>query len=100
MVVPLLKGQIKRKTFSLIPHTIDMNTLLHKAHRCHGKHYSIGNNKWQKLTESREQYDKFQDTISNVNFHAVFKYLQNLTVRDLLDAYNSLRGLWRFGHEQ
>jgi hypothetical protein len=46
------------------------------------------------------QYDKFQDTISNLNFHAVFKYLQNLTVRDLLDAYNRLRDLWRFGHEQ
>ena len=39
-----------------------------------------------KLTESREQYDKFQGTISNLNFHGAFKYLQNLKVRDLLDV--------------
>jgi hypothetical protein len=39
-----------------------------------------------KLTESREQYDKFQGTISNLNFHAVFKYLHSLMVSDLLDS--------------
>ena len=48
-----------------------------------------------KLTESREQCENFQgtknvQTISNLNFHTAFKYLQSLMVRDLLDTCNSL----------
>ena len=70
-----------------------MNTFLHKAHTWYGKHYSIWYNKWQKLPESREQYDKLQGTISNHNFHTAFKYLQSLMVRDLLDTCNSLWSL-------
>jgi hypothetical protein len=57
-----------------------------KFNTCYGKHYSIWYNKWQKLPESREQYDKLQGTISNLNSHAAFKYLQHLLVKDLLDA--------------
>ena len=42
----------------------------------------------------REQYDKLQCTMYNLNFHAAFKYLQSLMVRESLDACNSLWNLW------
>ena len=44
------------------------------------------------MTKTREQYDKLQGTISKFCFHAAFKYLHSLMVRDLLvDACNSLK---------
>jgi hypothetical protein len=41
-------------------------------------------------TDNREQYDKVHCIISNLNFQAEFKYLQDLIVRFLSEECNKL----------
>ena len=42
-------------------------------------------------TDNREQYDKVHCIISNINFQAEFKYLQNLILRYLSQAFSNLQ---------
>jgi hypothetical protein len=44
----------------------------------------------KKQTDHREQYDKVHCIISNLNFQAEFKYLQNLIVRFLSQLFSNL----------
>jgi hypothetical protein len=41
-------------------------------------------------TDNREQYDKVHCIISNLNFQAEFKYLQNSIVRFLSQTFSNL----------
>jgi hypothetical protein len=50
---------------------------------------NIKNDK-QTKTDNREQFDKVHFIISNLNFQAEFKYLQNLIVRFLSQAFSNL----------
>ena len=46
--------------------------------------------KKKKKTDNREQYDKVHCIISNLNFQAEFKYLQNSIVRFLSQTFSNL----------
>jgi len=46
--------------------------------------------KTKEKTDNREQYDKVHCIISNLNFQAEFKYLQNSIVRFLSQTFSNL----------